>query len=81
MAASGLDAVLADGVVGKVLVPAVIAPILALLVAGISIGIVYRIVGRQRPGTVTRGFRLGQIVSGGCSRSRTGRTTPRRRWE
>ncbi len=65
VAASGLDAVLADGVVGKVLVPAVIAPILALLVAGISIGIVYRIVGRQRPGTVTRGFRLGQIVSGG----------------
>ena len=65
VAASGLDAMLADGVVGEVLVPAVIAPILALLVAGISIGIVYRIVGRQRPGTVTRGFRLGQIISGG----------------
>jgi inorganic phosphate transporter, PiT family len=65
VAASGLDAVLADGLVGKVLIPAVIAPILALAVAAISIGIVYRVVGRQRPGTVTRGFRFGQIVSGG----------------
>ena len=63
--ASGLDAVLADGVIGKVLIPAVVAPLLAFAVAGIGIGIVYRIVGRQRPGTVTRGFRYGQIVSGG----------------
>ena len=56
---------LADGLVGKVLIPAVIAPILAFVVAGIAIGLVYRVVGRQRPGTVTRGFRYGQIVSGG----------------
>jgi PiT family inorganic phosphate transporter len=46
-------------------VPAVVAPILAFVVAGIAIGCVYRIVGRQKPGTVTRGFRYGQIVSGG----------------
>jgi inorganic phosphate transporter, PiT family len=65
VAAAGLDAVIADGLVGKVLIPAVIAPVLALLVAGVSIGLVYRIVGSQRPGTVTRGFRYGQIVSGG----------------
>jgi PiT family inorganic phosphate transporter len=65
VAAAGVDAVLTDGLVGKVLVPAVVAPILAFLVAGISIGIVYRIVGKQRPGVVTRGFRYGQIVSGG----------------
>jgi inorganic phosphate transporter, PiT family len=65
VAASGFEAVLADGLVGKVLVPAVVAPILAFLVAGIGIGLVYRIVGKQRPGTVTRGFRYGQIVSGG----------------
>jgi len=63
--ASGFDAVIADGVIGKVLIPAVIAPLLAFVVAGIGIGLVYRIVGRQRPGTVTRGFRYGQIVSGG----------------
>jgi PiT family inorganic phosphate transporter len=65
VAAAGLDAVLADGLVGKVLIPAVIAPILAFVVAGISIGLVYRVVGRQRPGLVTRGFRYGQVVSGG----------------
>ena len=65
VAAAGFDAVLADGLVGKVLVPALVAPVLAFLVAGIGIGIVYRVVGRQRPGIVTRGFKYGQIVSGG----------------
>ena len=65
VAAAGFDAVLADGLVGKVLVPALVAPVLAFLVAGICIGIVYRVVGNQRPGIVTRGFRYGQIVSGG----------------
>jgi PiT family inorganic phosphate transporter len=65
VAAAGFDAVLTDGLVGKVLIPAVIAPILAFLVAGIAIALIYRVVGRQRPGTVTRGFRYGQIVSGG----------------
>jgi PiT family inorganic phosphate transporter len=63
VAAAGFDAVLADGLVGKVLIPAVIAPLLAFVVAGAAIGFVYRIVGRQRPGTVTRGFRYGQIIS------------------
>jgi len=65
VAAAGLDAVLAEGLVGKVLIPAVVAPLVAFLVAGLSIGLVYRIVGRQRPGPVTRGFRYGQVVSGG----------------
>jgi PiT family inorganic phosphate transporter len=65
VAAAGFDAVLADGLVGKVLIPAVIAPILAFTVAGLSIGLVYRVVGRQRPGLVTRGFKYGQVVSGG----------------
>ena len=65
VAAAGFDAVLTDGLIGKVLIPAVIAPILAFLVAGIAIALIYRVVGRQRPGTVTRGFRYGQIVSGG----------------
>jgi PiT family inorganic phosphate transporter len=64
VAAAGTDAVIAEGLVGKVLIPAVVAPILALVVAGISIGLVYRIVGRQKPGTVTRGFRYGQVISG-----------------
>jgi PiT family inorganic phosphate transporter len=65
VAAVGFDAILAEGLVGKVLIPAVVAPILAFLVAGAAIGISYRVVGRQRPGIVTRGYRYGQIVSGG----------------
>ena len=65
VAASGVDAVLAEGLVGKVLIPAVVAPILAFTVAGIGIGVTYWVVGRQRPGTVTRGFRYGQLISGG----------------
>jgi PiT family inorganic phosphate transporter len=65
VAAAGLDAVIAEGLVGKVLIPAVVAPVVAFLVAGLSIGLVYRVVGRQRPGPVTRGFRYGQVVSGG----------------
>jgi PiT family inorganic phosphate transporter len=64
VAAAGVDAVLVDGLVGKVLIPAVIAPLLAFAVAGIAIGLIYRVVGRQKPGTVTRGFRYGQIISG-----------------
>jgi PiT family inorganic phosphate transporter len=63
VAAAGLDAVIAEGLVGKVLIPAVIAPLVAFLVAGLSIGLAYRVVGRQRPGPVTRGFRYGQVVS------------------
>ena len=42
-----------------------IAPVLAFVVGGIAIVVAYRILGRQRPGPVTRGFRYGQIVSGG----------------
>jgi len=63
--AGGADAVLGDGILGKVLVPAVVAPILAFIVGGIAIVVCYRTVGRLRPGPVTRGYRLGQVVSGG----------------
>ena len=38
---------------------------LAFCVAGLAILVIYRIVGRQRPGPVTRGFKLGQLASGG----------------
>jgi PiT family inorganic phosphate transporter len=65
VAAVGSGAVLTDGLVGKVLVPALIAPVLAFLVAGAGIALTYRIVGRLRPGPVTRGFQFGQIISGG----------------
>ena len=63
--AAGADAIFGEGILGKVLIPAVIAPVLAFVVGGIGIVACYRIVGRQRPGPVTRGFRLGQVLSGG----------------
>ncbi|HWI22883.1 MAG TPA: inorganic phosphate transporter [Baekduia sp.] len=62
--AKGPDVILGGGIVEKVLVPAMVAPVLAFAVAGISILIAYRVVGRQRPGTVNRGYRLGQIATG-----------------
>jgi inorganic phosphate transporter, PiT family len=64
-AAAGADAVIGDGVLGKVLVPAVIAPILAFAVGGAAIVTAYWVVGRRRPGAVNRGYRLGQVFSGG----------------
>lgn len=64
-AAVGSGAIEFGGLIGKVLIPAVVAPILALLVGAIAITISYRLAGRQRPGPVGRGYRLGQIVSGG----------------
>ena len=63
--AAGAEAVMGEGVLGKVLIPAVIAPVVAFVVGVVAINIVYGIVGRERPGLVNRGFRLGQVVSGG----------------
>ena len=63
--AEGSDAVKGEGLLGKVAIPALVAPTLAFAVAALAILIVYRIVGHMRPGPVNRGFRWGQIVSGG----------------
>ena len=65
LAATGTEHVIGDGLLGKVMVPAVMAPLLAFAVAGAAIMIAYRVVGRLRPGPVSRGFRGGQLVSGG----------------
>jgi PiT family inorganic phosphate transporter len=65
-AAKGSDAVFwGDGILGKVAIPALIAPTLAFLVSAIAIVSAYWIIGRLRPGAVGRGFRVGQIVSSG----------------
>jgi PiT family inorganic phosphate transporter len=63
--AHGVSSVIWDGVVSKVMIPAIVAPVLAFVVAGISILLLYRIVGRLRPGPVNQGFRAGQVLSGG----------------
>jgi PiT family inorganic phosphate transporter len=64
IAAEGFNSIQGDGVVEKVVLPALLAPVLAFVVAGLGILVAYRIIGRQRPGQVNRGFRLGQILSG-----------------
>src|SRR3954464_3836347 len=65
LAAHGTSAVQWDGLLGKVIVPALIAPVLAFTVAAIGILLSYRITGRLSPGPVTGGFRGGQVISGG----------------
>jgi len=62
-ASSGTDAILGRGLLEKVIVPALVAPVVAFLAAGVCILITYRMVGRLRPGPVNRGYRLGQIAS------------------
>jgi len=63
-AAAGPDAIKFGGILDKVIIPALVAPVLAFVVAGMGILVAYRIVARQRPGPVNRGFRVGQIASG-----------------
>ena len=64
--AYGADAVFfEEGILGKVMIPALVAPTLAFIVGGLAILVLYRITGRLRPGPVTGGFRFGQVISGG----------------
>ena len=65
LVAAGTGAVNGHNLLSKLLIPAIIAPILAFSVAALAITLAYRIVGRLSPGPVTRGYRLGQILSGG----------------
>jgi inorganic phosphate transporter, PiT family len=65
VAAAGFNAVIGGGVLDNVLIPALLAPLAAFLLAGAAIAAIYRLVGRRRPGAVTRGFRRAQVLSGG----------------
>ncbi len=65
LAASGTSAVVGGGLLDKVLIPALLAPLAAFLVAGVAIVVIYRVVARRRPVPVTRAFRYGQIFSAG----------------
>ncbi len=64
MLASRRSGVIVAGLVDKVIVPALIAPLAALAVAGVAIVVIYRLIARRRPGGVKRGFRFGQVISG-----------------
>ena len=61
--ASGVDAVKFAGIVGKVLLPAVLSPLVAGLVALAATYLAYRITARGGVGTVRRDFKAGQVVS------------------
>ena len=64
IAAAGTDAVIGGGVLDKVLIPALLAPLAAFLLALAAIAFIYRLVGRRRPGPVSRSFRRAQLLSG-----------------
>ena len=61
--AAGTGAVHFGAVLTKVVLPAVISPLLAGLVALIATYLAYRITARGEDGTVKRGFKAGQIIS------------------
>jgi len=61
--AEGRGAVHGTELIAVVVVPALIAPVLAVAVAGAAIITTYGIVGRLRQGPVVRGFRHGQVLS------------------
>jgi inorganic phosphate transporter, PiT family len=65
LVAAGTGAINGTGLIDKLIVPALVAPVLAFGVAAMAIVAAYRIVGRLRPGPAGRGFRLGQVASGG----------------
>jgi PiT family inorganic phosphate transporter len=65
IAAQGVAAVNGDGLLSNLIIPAIVAPPVAFLVAGTAILLVYRIVGKLRPGPVGHGYRLGQLASSG----------------
>jgi len=64
LAAQGTSAIVSGGLVEKVIVPGIVAPILAFTVAGVAIVVSYNVIGKVRPGPVNRSYRLGQLVTG-----------------
>jgi PiT family inorganic phosphate transporter len=63
LVAAGAGAVNVGAVLTKVIIPALISPLLAGLVALIGTYLAYRITARSDDGTVKRGFKAGQILS------------------
>ena len=63
LAAAGGHAVLWHGVISKVVLPAILSPVIAGSVAALGTWTVYRISRNVAEGTRSRGFRIGQIGS------------------
>ncbi|MGE5408304.1 MAG: anion permease [Syntrophothermus sp.] len=65
LAAAGTAALDGRGLLDRVLLPALAAPLVAFLAGGALIVLAYLLFGRRRPGPVSRGFRSAQVISGG----------------
>jgi PiT family inorganic phosphate transporter len=63
LAAVGASGIQSGALITKVVIPAIIAPIAAFAAAGLAIALIYLVLGGQRPGAVSRGFRVGQYFS------------------
>jgi inorganic phosphate transporter, PiT family len=63
--AVGWDVLLVDGLVNRVLVPSLLAPIIGVIAAAAIMIVVLWIIRKQAPGTVNRVFRRFQLVSAG----------------
>ncbi|MGH3773353.1 MAG: inorganic phosphate transporter [Pseudonocardiaceae bacterium] len=61
--AAGIDAVHFGTVVSKILIPAALSPIIAGVVALVGTYLAYRITTQTDRDTVSRGFKVGQVVS------------------
>jgi PiT family inorganic phosphate transporter len=63
VAAAGAHAVKWQGLVSKVIIPAVLSPFIAALIATVGTYLVYRIASSMREGSRRHGFRIGQVGS------------------
>ncbi|MFZ2175326.1 MAG: inorganic phosphate transporter [Rhodococcus sp. (in: high G+C Gram-positive bacteria)] len=63
VASLGMSGVEWGGVLGKVVIPALLAPVVAALVAATGTWLIYRITAKVPEGTKNHGFRIGQIGS------------------
>jgi PiT family inorganic phosphate transporter len=63
LAAAGSHAVKWQGLVSKVIIPAVLSPFIAALVATVGTYLVYRVASSMREGSRRHGFRMGQVGS------------------
>ncbi len=61
--AGGVDAIHTNTVLNKVILPAVLSPLVAALIAVTVTYLAFRVTARARPGVVSRGFKLSQTVS------------------
>src|SRR4051812_42201977 len=61
--AGGAGAINFDAVLNKIVLPAVLAPVLAALIAVTATYLAFRVTARAEPRRATRGFQLGQRVS------------------